>query len=63
MEEARTNPRRAGEIFETRILSRYPSVFHEWFLATFPEPTVWLKARLAYGHTLAVMSMVGYVLG
>jgi serine/threonine-protein kinase ATR len=38
-------------------------VFHEWFLATFPEPSAWLNARLRYARTLAVMSMVGHVLG
>ncbi|KAL1743103.1 hypothetical protein HDZ31DRAFT_83646 [Schizophyllum fasciatum] len=43
--------------------TRYPPVFHEWFLATFPEPTAWLTSRLNYSHTIAVMSMVGYVLG
>lgn len=29
----------------------------------FPEPSAWLEARLNYGRTLAVMSMVGHVLG
>ncbi|WWC71522.1 uncharacterized protein I206_105480 [Kwoniella pini CBS 10737] len=40
-----------------------PTVFHEWFLITWPEPSAWLASRLAYGRTLAVMSMIGYVLG
>ncbi|KIY53078.1 hypothetical protein FISHEDRAFT_34031 [Fistulina hepatica ATCC 64428] len=39
------------------------TVFHEWFLETFPEPTAWFASRLAYARTLAVMSMVGYILG
>ncbi|PWN39253.1 hypothetical protein IE81DRAFT_40965 [Ceraceosorus guamensis] len=63
LDEARNKPRKAADIFEKQVLSRYPSVFHEWFIATFPEPSAWLKARSAYAHTLAVMSMVGYVLG
>lgn len=42
---------------------RFPPVFHEWFLKTFPEPSAWLAARLAYGRTYAVMSIVGFVLG
>ncbi|WWC90661.1 uncharacterized protein L201_005597 [Kwoniella dendrophila CBS 6074] len=45
-------------------MPRYsPTVFHEWFLITWPEPSAWLASRLAYGRTLAVMSMIGYVLG
>lgn len=63
MDRARQDPRNAGEIFEKSVLSKFTPVFHEWFVATFPEPSAWLKARLAYAHTLAVMSMVGYVLG
>lgn len=62
-ENCRAEPKKAGEIFEKQILSRYPPVFHEWFLDTFPEPAAWLKARLAYARTAAVMSMVGFVLG
>ncbi|KAF8897901.1 hypothetical protein BD779DRAFT_1608382 [Infundibulicybe gibba] len=53
----------AGVLFGTKILPLFPPVFHEWFLETFPEPTVWLSSRLAYGRTAAVMSMVGFILG
>lgn len=52
--------RRAGADSLSR---RFPPVFHEWFLETFPEPSAWLRARLAYSRTAAVMSMVGFVLG
>ncbi|EIW68190.1 hypothetical protein TREMEDRAFT_32442 [Tremella mesenterica DSM 1558] len=38
-------------------------IFNEWFLATWPEPSAWLASRMAYARTLAVMSMIGYVLG
>jgi hypothetical protein len=48
---------------EADVVSRFPPVFHEWFLDTFPEPTAWLASRLAYGRTIAVMSMVGFILG
>jgi phosphatidylinositol kinase/protein kinase (PI-3 family) len=44
-------------------MHRFPPVFHEWFLETFPEPSVWLASRLTYGRTAAVMSMVGFILG
>ncbi|KAN0060681.1 hypothetical protein ACQY0O_007339 [Thecaphora frezii] len=50
-------------IFNTKVLSQFPPVFHEWFLATFPEPSAWLSARTSYARTAAVMSMVGFVLG
>lgn len=63
MDEARTNPRSSAKVFEEKVLIKYPPVFHEWFLNTFPEPSSWLKARLAYARTAAVMSMVGFVLG
>ncbi|KXN89480.1 Protein kinase rad3 [Leucoagaricus sp. SymC.cos] len=42
---------------------RFPPVFHEWFLETFPEPSAWLTSRTTYGRTAAVMSMVGFILG
>ncbi|KAL9937728.1 hypothetical protein V8E36_003273 [Tilletia maclaganii] len=65
LDEARLCPdsRRTVEIFETRLLPKYPPVFHEWFLATFSEPSAWMKARLSFARTAAVMSMVGWVLG
>lgn len=49
------------QIFEKHVLPLYPEVFGEWFSATFPDPARWYAARLAYAHSLAVMSMVGYV--
>ncbi|GAO52708.1 hypothetical protein G7K_6779-t1 [Saitoella complicata NRRL Y-17804] len=52
-----------GEIFNTKLLPKFPPVFHEWFIETFSEPTDWLASRQSYARTLAVMSMVGYVLG
>ncbi|EEB05355.1 ATR checkpoint kinase Rad3 [Schizosaccharomyces japonicus yFS275] len=52
-----------AKIFEEKILPRFPSVFHEWFMEAFPEPSSWVKSRQNYSRTLAVMSMVGYVLG
>lgn len=65
MDEARTSPdpRTTEKIFQERVLAKFPPVFHEWFLATFPDPTAWLQARSAYARTAAVMSMVGFVLG
>jgi len=50
-------------VFLNEILPRHPSVFHEWFLKTFPNPTSWYMSRLAYCRTSAVMCMVGHILG
>ncbi|XP_033634079.1 serine/threonine-protein kinase ATR-like [Asterias rubens] len=49
--------------FRTKLLPKFPPVFGEWFLKTFPDPTSWYLSRLAYARTSAVMSMVGYILG
>ncbi|KAK3852062.1 hypothetical protein Pcinc_041331, partial [Petrolisthes cinctipes] len=51
------------EIFMQKLLPRHPPVFSTWFLRTFPDPQAWVRARLAYCRTTAVMSMVGYILG
>nr|XP_009857757.1 serine/threonine-protein kinase atr isoform X1 [Ciona intestinalis] len=51
------------DIFRNKLLPRHPPVFHEWFLSTFTNPSSWYNARLAYARSLAVMSMVGYILG
>ncbi|GAA6058573.1 hypothetical protein JCM10212_007012 [Sporobolomyces blumeae] len=56
-------PKKTGERFEKEVLSSFPPVFHDWFLETFPEPSAWHRARLAYSRTAAVISMVGFVLG
>ncbi|KAJ3075069.1 serine/threonine-protein kinase M1 [Podochytrium sp. JEL0797] len=50
-------------VFTQQVIPRFPPVFHEWFLETFPEPTKWFASRLSYSGTVAVMSMVGYVVG
>jgi serine/threonine-protein kinase ATR len=44
-------------------ISRIPPVFQEWFLLRSSEPTQWYEARSRYITSLAVMSMVGYILG
>ncbi|XP_078420317.1 serine/threonine-protein kinase ATR [Cetorhinus maximus] len=50
-------------VFKQQLLPRHPAVFHEWFLRTFADPTSWYSSRSAYCRTVAVMSMVGYILG
>lgn len=51
------------DIFRNKLLPRHKAIFSEWFLKTFADPTSWYNARLAYCRTVAVMSMVGYILG
>ncbi|VDB97094.1 unnamed protein product [Peniophora sp. CBMAI 1063] len=53
----------ATDIYLKEVLPLYPTVFHEWYIETFPEPSTWLNARRTYGRTLAVMSIVGWILG
>ena len=52
-----------GLAFERHILKAYPPTFHDWFVEKFADPSNWFAARLSYSRTLAVMSMVGFVLG
>ncbi|KAL3226410.1 hypothetical protein MRX96_004499 [Rhipicephalus microplus] len=40
-----------------------PPVFYEWFHKNFPDPTAWYTARQSYAQTVAVMSIVGFILG
>lgn len=44
-------------------LAKFPPVLHEWFLQTFTDPISWYNARNTYSRSLAVMSMLGYILG
>lgn len=50
-------------LFTQKLLPRHPPLFHNWFLQQFPTPHSWYQARTAYVKTVAVMSMVGYILG
>eukprot|EP00300_Choanocystis_sp_HF-7_P008824 c16130_g1_i1.p1 GENE.c16130_g1_i1~~c16130_g1_i1.p1 ORF type:complete len:255 (+),score=57.86 c16130_g1_i1:107-871(+) len=51
------------EVFKTVILPAFPPFFHRFFLHHFPLPVQWHHSRLRYARTLAVMSMVGWVVG
>ena len=51
------------QLFERKLLPRFPPVFGEWFMSNFPDPTAWYNSRLAYARTAAVMSIVGFVIG
>eukprot|EP01105_Mastigella_eilhardi_P005361 TRINITY_DN170_c0_g1_i2.p1 TRINITY_DN170_c0_g1~~TRINITY_DN170_c0_g1_i2.p1 ORF type:complete len:1419 (-),score=311.12 TRINITY_DN170_c0_g1_i2:111-4367(-) len=45
------------------VLHKQPPIFYKWFLQTFPEPSAWFEARQTFTHTVAVMSMLGYIVG
>ncbi|KAI8321166.1 hypothetical protein GQ54DRAFT_262327 [Martensiomyces pterosporus] len=51
------------ELFTNTLLPLFPSVLHEWFLQSFPDPARWLASRTNFTRTAAVMSMVGHMLG
>ena len=51
------------KVFENKLIKMHPDVFHEWFYMQFPNPVEWFNAKIAFIRTLAVMSMIGYVLG
>jgi len=51
------------EIFVRKLLPKFPPVFAEWFVNSFPDPTMWYSSRTRFVRTAAVMSMVGYVIG
>lgn len=56
-------PEKTAELFESRILTLFPTLFHDWFVESFPDPGAWFTARLRYTRSCAVMSIVGHVLG
>ncbi|KAL8774572.1 MAG: hypothetical protein Q9209_000945 [Squamulea sp. 1 TL-2023] len=62
LNEACSSPSKTS-IFTDRVISKFPPVFHEWFVDMFPEPGTWFTARLRYTRSCAVMSIVGHVLG
>ena len=51
------------DIFSKLVVPKFPSIFHEWFIESFPEPSQWLNCRQRYSSTVAAMSMVGYIVG
>ncbi|XP_017126550.1 serine/threonine-protein kinase ATR [Drosophila elegans] len=54
---------RKREVFTKKLLPAHPPVFHEWLRQRFVTLHSWYEARNSYIRTVAVMSMVGYILG
>jgi cell cycle checkpoint protein MEC1 len=44
-------------------LLKYPPVLGEWMIENFPNIVEWYKARSSFTRSLAVMSIVGYLIG
>ncbi|XP_039959425.1 serine/threonine-protein kinase ATR [Bactrocera tryoni] len=60
----RTDPmEKKRSVFLDTLLPAHPPVFQEWLRRRFCTPNSWYEARCAYVKTVAVMSMVGYILG
>jgi serine/threonine-protein kinase ATR len=50
--------------FENHVMSKLnPPVFADWFMSQYPNASDWLAARTRFTRSLAVMSIVGYVIG
>ncbi|CAH1798625.1 unnamed protein product, partial [Owenia fusiformis] len=47
----------------TRICQHFQPVFRHFFFESFKEPSKWYERRLAYTHSVATNSIVGYILG
>lgn len=45
------------------ICNKLQPVLNYFFLEKFPSPGEWFEKRLAYAHSLATTSMIGYILG
>jgi phosphatidylinositol kinase/protein kinase (PI-3 family) len=58
-----------GSTFKSRlaiydqICRRFPPAFRHFFLERYPSPNEWFVRRLAYTRSVAVTSIVGYVVG
>ena len=50
-------------MFTDQILPHFPAILHKWFTQQFSVPSQWFDARTAFTRTIAVMSVVGHVVG
>lgn len=51
------------EKFTKYLLPRFPSIFMRWFFERFASVDKWNAAIRDYSHSMATMSMVGYIVG
>lgn len=45
------------------IEAHFTPVFHHFFLEKYPDASIWYHRRLAYAQSVAVTSIVGYIVG
>ena len=62
MSDARTKGSGHREQFD-KICSSFFPVMHHFFLEMYRHPSEWFERRLAYTRSVAVNSMVGYIIG
>lgn len=60
--DACKDPKMKEEIYN-RVCSKIQPVFHQFFYENFKDPGQWFERRLAYTTSVAVSSIVGYILG
>ncbi len=46
-----------------QIIERFRPVFQHFFFESFKSPQIWFEKRLAYTKSVAVNSIIGYVVG
>lgn len=46
-----------------KVMAHFKPVMHHFFLENFPTPQTWYEKRLAYTRSVAVNSIVGYIIG
>jgi serine/threonine-protein kinase ATR len=51
------------EKFTKFLLPRFPPILMRWFFEKFPSLDRWNAAVKDYSHSMAVMSMIGYIMG
>lgn len=63
LDEICVNSKDPARDFTEKVLVLFPPVLRIWFVEAFPDPGTWFTARLRYTRSIAVMSMVGHILG
>ncbi|KII70783.1 Serine/threonine-protein kinase atr [Thelohanellus kitauei] len=51
------------KMFTERVLPAFPPVLYNYFFDKYQDASSWLAARQLYTRSVAVMSMIGYILG
>ncbi|XP_074626555.1 serine-protein kinase ATM-like isoform X2 [Acropora palmata] len=50
------------EVYQ-ELMEHFRPVFRHFFLEKFPDPAVWFERRLTYTRSVAISSIVGYIVG